>query len=271
MNTNVPVGIFDSGVGGLTVAREIIRQLPDERFVYFGDTARLPYGTKSKSTIVKYSNQVIRFLKTQKVKAIVIACNSASAYALEEVEKEIDIPIIGVIKAGAIMSTQATKNGRIGIIGTEATVNTGVYSALIKAEHPEFEVFSKACPLLVSLVEEGWLQDSVTYEIASRYLKELKEKQIDTLILGCTHYPLIRKVIGQIMGPEVRLINPAYETAVELKQLLESQGLAYDPGKPSKEPKYEYYVSDAETKFSEFAATILPDAHTTKQISIEEY
>lgn len=271
MNVNAPIGIFDSGVGGLTVAREIIRQIPDERFVYFGDTARVPYGSKSRSTILKYSNQIIRFLKTQEVKAIVIACNTASAYVLDEVEKEIDIPIIGVIKSGALMAMEATLNGRIGIIGTEGTVNTGIYSTLIKAERPEIKVFSKACPLLVPLVEEGLLQDSVTYEIASRYLQEFKEKQIDTLILGCTHYPLIRSTIGKIMGPEVTLVNPAYETAIELRRLLEKKGLSYDSSRLCEGAKYEYYVSDAESKFSKFAETILPDAHTTKQINIEEY
>ena len=165
---NSPVGVFDSGIGGLTVAREIIRQIPDEPIVYFGDTARLPYGSKSKDTIIRYSRQIIRFLKTQNVKAIVIACNTASAYALETVEKETDVPIIGVVRSGAHMAAQVTRNGRIGVIGTAGTIKSGIYGDTIRQFKPDAEVFGKACPLFVPLVEEGLWHDSVTEEIASR-------------------------------------------------------------------------------------------------------
>lgn len=156
---NAPVGVFDSGVGGLTVAREIMRNLPEENIVYFGDTARVPYGTKSKDTVLRYSRQIIRFLKTQDVKAIVIACNTASAYALEDVEKELDIPIIGVVKPGAKVACEATHNKKIGVIATEATINSGIYSSYITRQDPQIQVIGKACPLFVPLVEEGWLKD----------------------------------------------------------------------------------------------------------------
>ena len=217
---SAPIGIFDSGVGGLTVAREVMRNIPLERIVYFGDTARVPYGSKSKETIVRYSRQIIRFLMTQGVKAIVVACNTASAFALEEVKKEIEIPIIGVVQPGAKVACAATRNKKIGVIGTEGTVRSQIYTKVIQEWDPKIEVIGKACPLFVPLVEEGWLKDPVTDEVAYRYLKEIKEKNIDTLILGCTHYPLLRSTVQKVMGENVTLVNPAYETALELKNLL---------------------------------------------------
>lgn len=271
MDRNAPVGVFDSGVGGLTVAREIIRQMPEERIVYFGDTARLPYGSKSQDTVLRYSRQIIRFLMTKKVKAIVIACNTASAYALETVEKELDIPIIGVIRAGARTAVHATRNGKIGVIGTEGTVSSGIYTDVMKAMRPDIEVTAKACPLFVPLVEEGLFHDSVTDEIASRYLSVLKGRFIDTLVLGCTHYPLIRSTLGRLMGDGVTLVNPAYETAVELKALLEERGLTSDSHMCEGE-KYQFYVSDLAEKFTAFATSILPDqVKETRKIAVWEY
>lgn len=220
-----PIGVFDSGVGGLTVVREIIRNLPNERIVYFGDTARVPYGSKSKDTIIRFSRQIIRFLRTQSVKAIVIACNTASALALDEVEKELDIPIIGVLKPGAKVAAETTKNGKIGVIATESTISSGMYSKFIREQNPDIRVYGKACPLFVPLVEEGWLRDPVTEEVARRYLDELLREGIDSLILGCTHYPLLRSLIGKIAGDSVNLVNPAYETACELRELLKAEGL----------------------------------------------
>ena len=173
---NAPVGVFDSGVGGLTVAREIMRQLPNERIVYFGDTARVPYGSKSRDTVLRYSRQIIRFLRTREVKAIVIACNTATALTLDTVAAESDIPIIGVIHAGAKTAVESTRNGRIGVIGTEATIGSGIYTEVMKKMKPGIQVFGKSCPLFVPLVEEGWLHDPVTDEIASRYLSILKER-----------------------------------------------------------------------------------------------
>lgn len=271
MDCNAPIGVFDSGVGGLTVAREIMRQLPDERIVYFGDTARVPYGSKSKKTIIRYTRQIIRFMLSQGVKAAVIACNTASANALEEVEQDLDIPIIGVIKAGARTAVKATKNGNIGVIGTEATIQSGIYTQVMTSLRPDIKVTGKACPLFVPLVEEGLLHDSVTDEIASRYLSVLKGKYIDTLVLGCTHYPLLRSTLRRLLGEDVTLVNPAYETAIELKQLLEEHGLSRCPGELPGE-KYQFYVSDLAEKFTSFATSILPnEVKKTHLVNIEEY
>ena len=272
MDKNAPIGVFDSGVGGLTVAREIMRQIPNERIVYFGDTARVPYVSKSKDNIIKFSRQIIRFLQTENVKAIVIACNTASALALDEMQQEFELPILGVVKPGAKVAVETTVNKRIGLIGTEANIRSGVYTRYIKSLDDEAKVFEKACPLFVPLVEEGWLHDDITLQVASRYLEELKEKDIDTLIMGCTHYPLIRSTIRKVMGDKVNLVNPAYETAIELKNLLERDNLANKCDVDSPSSMYRFYVSDAEEKFKLFANSILPfDITMTKQINIENY
>ncbi len=271
---NRPIGVFDSGVGGLTVAREIMRQLPNERIVYFGDTARVPYGSKSQETITKFSKQIVRFLQTQGVKAIVVACNSVSACALDELEKDVDIPIVDVVRPGAKTAIGATKNGRIGVIATEATVGSGIYSRYIKNNSPDATVLSKACPLLVPLVEEGLWEDPVTDEIAGRYLAGLIDVGIDTLILGCTHYPIIRSTIGRIMGDGVALVNPAYETARELKELLQEKGLEsrHRPGLGTGTELYKFFVSDAADKFQMFANSILTyGILSAKVINIDEY
>lgn len=271
-HSSAPIGVFDSGVGGLTVAREIMRNLPNERLVYFGDTARVPYGSKSQETVIRYSKQIIRFLQTQHVKAIVIACNTASALALDAIEGELDIPILGVLRPGAKVAAETTKNKRVGVIATESTIRSGMYDRYIKAHDPEITVYGKACPLFVPLVEEGWLKDPVTEEVARRYLKELLEKDIDSLILGCTHYPLIRSLMRKIVGDEVQLVNPAYETALELGRLLAREGLANDGSADGTVEKYQFFVSDAAEKFAEFANSILPyDVKKTKKINIEEY
>lgn len=272
MENNAPIGVFDSGVGGLTVAREIMRQIPNERIVYFGDTARVPYGSKSKDTIIRYSRQIIRFLESEGVKAIVIACNTASAFAIDTVQKEFPMPIIGVIEPGAKVAVETTKNERIGIIGTEGTINSGMYASFIKKQNPNIDVIAKACPLFVPLVEEGMLEDPITDEVAKRYLNSLKDEDIDTLIMGCTHYPLLMKTIAKVMGDRVKLVNPAYETAIELKQLLEKEKLANVCEVDSPTQMYRFYVSDAADKFKNFANSILPfDIKTTEQINIEQY
>jgi len=273
MNTdsNAPVGVFDSGVGGLTVAREIMRNLPSEKIVYFGDTARVPYGSKSKETIIRFSRQIVHFLKEQQVKAIVIACNTASAFALSELREETDIPVIGVIEAGARIASEKTVNKRVGVIGTEGTIQSGIHERFLKQIDPEVTVYGKACPLFCPLVEEGWLHDRITEEVARRYLKELQEKQIDTLILGCTHYPLIRSTIGKVMGDGVTLVNPAYETALALRTLLDELGLLRRADVQEEFP-YRFFVSDLAEKFTEFANSILPyDVSATQKIDIERY
>ena len=272
IDPTAPIGIFDSGVGGLTVAREIMRQIPNERLVYFGDTARVPYGNKSKETITKYSKQIIRFLKTQNVKAIVVACNTASAYALDEIEKELDIPIIGVVKPGAKVAAEATRNKKVGVIATAGTIQSRIYAEYIESIDKEIRVTGKACPLFVPLVEEGLLEDPVTDEIATRYLNELKDLDIDTLILGCTHYPLIRSTLGRIMGEKVTLVNPAYETAVELRSLLEREGLLNPSTNRLGTNQYQFFVSDGADKFKAFANSIIKyGILSAKVIHIEEY
>lgn len=271
---NAPIGVFDSGVGGLTVVREIMRQIPNEKIIYFGDTARVPYGSKSKETITRYSRQIVRFLESQEVKAIVIACNTASAYALSELEKEVDIPIIGVVKPGAKVAAEATKNGKIGVIATEGTISSGIYSSYIKEIKKDAKVIGKACPLFVPLVEEGLWEDPVTDEIARRYLTEFtqQDKDIDTLILGCTHYPLIRSTLGRIAGENVTLVNPAYETARELKELLAAKDLLNDKELGLGDNRYQFYVSDKADKFQNFANSIIKyGILSAKVVNIEEY
>ena len=268
---SAPVGVFDSGVGGLTVAREIMRQLPNENIVYFGDTARVPYGSKSKDNIIRYSRQIINFLKTKNVKAIVIACNTASALALDVVREEIDIPIIGVVEPGARAALEVTQTKKIGVIGTEATIRSAMYEKIIQGRDPEAAVIGKACPLFVPLVEEGFAKHKVTEEIIDYYLASLLETDIDSLILGCTHYPLLRSRIREYVGNRITLVNPAYETAMDLKKMLEERNME-NTGEGQEHAFYSFYVSDAADKFKQFANSILPyDIETTKQINIEEY
>lgn len=268
---NAPVGVFDSGVGGLTVAREIMRQLPNEHIVYFGDTARVPYGSKSKDNIIRYSRQIIRFLRTQGVKAIVIACNTASALALDIVRQETDIPVIGVVVPGARAAVHTTANRKIGVIGTEATIRSEMYTKIMQQMDGDVSVIGKACPLFVPLVEEGFARHHVTDEIIDFYLRTIRDSDIDTLILGCTHYPLLRSRIRAYMGEQVHIVNPAYETAMDLKKLLDLHHMANDAIR-EEHATYSFYVSDAADKFKQFANSILPyDIETTKQINIEEY
>ena len=222
---NASIGVFDSGVGGLTVVRELMRQLPSENVIYFGDTARVPYGSKSKNTILKFSRQIVRFLRTKNVKAIVVACNTASALALEDMRDEIDIPVIGVVRPGAKMAVEKTKTKHVGVIGTEATIKSGIYTDYIRQLDEEVTVIGKACPLFCPLVEEGLLEDRITDDMIDRYLSEIKPYNVDSLVLGCTHYPLLFNPIKRYMGDGVTLINPAYETAKELKQILDEKGL----------------------------------------------
>lgn len=272
LTKDAPIGVFDSGVGGLTVVREIMRQIPNEKIIYFGDTARVPYGSKSKDTVTRFSRQIVRFLQTHNVKTIVIACNTASAYALEDLEREIDIPVIGVVKPGAKVASEVTRNGKIGVIATEATIGSKIYSQYITEINKDVTIFGKACPLFVPLVEEGLWQDPVTDEIARRYLAELIDIDIDTLILGCTHYPLIRSTVAKIMGEDVTLVNPAYETARELKKLLKEKGLLNEKQPALGENQYRFFVSDGAEKFKRFANSIIKyGILSAKTINIEEY
>ncbi|HHX55675.1 MAG TPA: glutamate racemase [Clostridiales bacterium] len=268
MDSAKPIGVFDSGVGGLTVVDEIMQQLPGERIIYFGDTARVPYGNKSKKSILKYSKQIVNFLMTKNVKAIVIACNTASAFALDEIASQVTIPIIGVVKPGARTAAAVTKNNNIGVIGTNGTINSGMYQRYLNIRNPEVNVFGKACPLFVPLVEEGWVNDSITKDVASKYLKEFSNYNIDTLVLGCTHYPLLREIIALELGKEVELVNPAYETAKTLNNVLENKNIK----SKTLNGKHEFYVSDGVDKFNNFADGILPHyLKEAKEINIDEY
>lgn len=214
------IGIFDSGIGGLTVLEEIISILPNENIIYLGDTARVPYGTRSRATIARYFTEAMDFFSRFGIKVLVAACNTVSANALDELKDDLDFPAIGVIHAPSRAAVSVTKNKRIGVIGTEATVNSGAYKRAIKQIDADIEVYSKACPLLVPLVEEGWLEGSITQGIVDTYLSELVNEQVDTLILGCTHYPLLKKCISKCMGSEVILVDSGAPVVNELKEYL---------------------------------------------------
>lgn len=264
-----PIGVFDSGIGGLTVVKEIMEQLPNENIVYFGDTARVPYGSKSKETVTKYSTQCINFLLEKKVKAIVIACNTASASSLDIVKQSFDIPFVGVVEPGAIAACEMTKSNKIGIIGTEGTVSSGAYEKEINIINNDVKMVLKACPLFVPIAEEGWQDTEIARLTATEYLSELKGKGIDALVLACTHYPLLEKTIKQIMGEDIKLVNPAFETAKALKGMLQEMNLQ---NKANKNAVYEFYVSDNPVKFKKIGENFLskPVAYVQK-IDIEKY
>ena len=259
-----PIGVFDSGIGGLTVVKQLTREMPSEDIIYFGDTARVPYGTKSPSTIKKFSIENVLFLLKHNVKLIIIACNTSSAIGLPFLSKYFSVPIIGVIKPGAKAAIRSTRNGCVGVIATTATVMSGAYEKEIKALNPRIKVYSKNCPLFVPLVEEGWAGDGIVDIAARKDLTGLKGKRIDTLILGCTHYPLLKPAIQRIMGKAVKLVDSAEETAREAKNLLEECGLEY-PGRRAGRCKF--YVSDAPDKFLTVAKRFLgKDVKTAEQV-----
>jgi glutamate racemase len=247
VNASQPIGVFDSGIGGLTVAREIMRQLPHESSIYFGDTARVPYGPKSPDTVIRYSREITSFLKAQGVKAVVVACNTATAHALPTLRAENDLPIIGVIEPGSRAAARVTKAGNIGVIGTQGTINSRAYEKAIAAELPTANIIARACPLFVPLVEEGWLETDATNLIAREYLGSFVDANVDTLVLGCTHYPLLKRAIGEVVGRTVRLIDSAEETAAETAATLKEAGLARVNGDES--PTYRFIASDAPDQF----------------------
>ncbi len=264
-----PIGVFDSGVGGLTVLREITRQLPGENTIYLGDTARVPYGIKSRETVVRYSIEVARFLTKLDIKLLVVACNTASAYALPELKKRLRVPVIGVIEPGARAALRATRTKRIGIIGTQGTIRSNSYVDEINrlsgdetkevAERGEkhfdryFEIktgkmviFTKACPLFVPLAEEGWTSNDVARLTVEHYLKGLNDENIDTLVLGCTHYPILKETISSVMGKGVALIDSAESTAIEVKRVLNEKGIGNDTGSPA---AHRFFVTDSPERF----------------------
>jgi glutamate racemase len=242
---SAPIGVFDSGLGGLTVAHAIMRQLPAESIVYFGDTARVPYGPKSPDTVRRYSHEIAAYLLEQGVKAIVVACNTATAHALPMLKRELDVPVIGVVQPGARAAVRASGTGRIGVIATAGTIKSGAYVRAIEAEAPEARVTALACPLFVPLVEEGWTDHAATWAIAREYLAPFMHDEVDTLVLGCTHYPLLKPLISEIVGPGVRLIDSAEETAVDTCRMLVEHSL----GAPSGDGRYRFVASDDREQF----------------------
>ena len=245
-DNSAPIGVFDSGIGGLTVARELMRQLPHESIIYFGDTARVPYGPKSPETVVRYSREITSFLRDQGVKALVVACNTATAHALPTLREEYDLPIIGVIEPGSRAAARATRSGSVGVIGTQGTISSHAYEKAISADLPTARIVARACPLFVPLVEEGWLESDATSLIAHEYLSDFVDAKIDTLVLGCTHYPLLKRVIGETVGRQVRLIDSAEETAAETAVTLRERGLERSD---SANPVYRFIASDVPEQF----------------------
>lgn len=249
-----PIGVFDSGIGGLTVVKRLASTLPNENIIYFGDTARVPYGSKSNSTVIEYSIQNTKFLLGKNVKAVIVACNTASSIAIPDLNKMFDIPIIGMIEPGSKMALNKSHNKKIGVIGTRATISNLAYSKEIKKMNEKAEVFEKPCPLFVPLAEEGWIKHQATYEIAEEYLKELRGDDIDTLVLGCTHYPILSEVIQKVIGPKVSLIDSGVASSELIKLELEKFDLLSDSNDNAGQ---EYYVSDIPAKFKEVAELFL--------------
>ncbi|MBN2460647.1 MAG: glutamate racemase [Candidatus Cloacimonetes bacterium] len=259
-----PIGIFDSGIGGLTVYQEIRQQFPHEDIIYFGDTARVPYGPKSSRTVIAYSVQNARFLLQNGAKIIVIACNTSSAVALDHLHEILQVPVMGVIEPGARAAADRTKNGLIGVIGTSGTIKSEAYPKAIARIDPALQVFSQACPLLVPLVEEGWNSHSVTRTIITEYLEPLLKENIDTLVLGCTHYPILKPQIGEVLGDDINMVDSAQSLADELRKILPEPAVQ---GRGTED----FFVSDDEERFSLIASHILKrEIKTLRKVTLGE-
>jgi len=249
------IGIFDSGLGGISVVRALMNLLPHEHLIYFGDTARVPYGSKSRETVIRFSHQISSFLVEKKVKMIVVACNTASAVALRSLQENFNLPVVGVIEPGSRAAVNHAKHRRIGVIGTAATIRSGAYGSAIRNLDPEMDVVDQPCPLLVPLVEEDWPHDDVVQSVLENYLHIFKQNKPDSLILGCTHYPYLKKAIQQVLGEEVRLVDSGEETAAEVQKVLHNLNLinleAGDPG------RHKFFVSDFPQQFEETASRFL--------------
>ena len=257
-DASAPIGVFDSGIGGLTVVRELMRQLPDEDIIYFGDTARVPYGPKSPETVTRYSHEITSFLQDQGVKNVVVACNTATAHAVESLREHFDLPITGVIEPGARAALRASGARRIGVVGTLGTVTSGAYERAIHALEEDVYVIARACPLFVPFVEEGW-QDHPAIDLVARdYLTPLRDTGIDTLVLGCTHYPLLKSVIARAIGPDIRMIDSAEETAGEVARVLADRGLRHPPRDDA--PTHRFIASDVPEQFRNVGKRFLGSA-----------
>ena len=251
-----PIGVFDSGLGGLTAVRELYRVLPGESVIYFGDTARLPYGSKSSETVTHFSLEIAAFLLRQNVKCLLVACNTASSHALETLTRRLDVPVVGVIEPAARVAVAASPRGRIGVIGTYGTVGSGAYPAAIARAAPGASVVSRACPLFVPLIEEGWIDHPVTRQVAEEYLLEMQGGSLESMILGCTHYPLIAPLIAGLMGPAVTLVDSGAEAARSVATMLREGGLLAPPG----EVRHRFYLSDEPRNFTRIAEGFLGGA-----------
>lgn len=254
MSDRRPIGVFDSGVGGLTVVGELKRILPGERIIYFGDTARVPYGTKSKETVTRFSVENTEFLMKHDVKMVIVACNTASSLALEFLKRCFRVPIVGVIEPGARAAAKVTRNNRVGVIGTQATISSGSYGRAIRKVSPRIKLFAQSCPLFVPLVEEGWTGKAVTAEVASIYLSGLRKSGVDTLIMGCTHYPLLRGVIRRALGKRAALVDSAREVAAEARDILDAAGLL---NTSARRPADTFYASDEPARFARIGRRFL--------------
>lgn len=266
-----PIGVFDSGIGGLTVVKELNRLLPNEKIIYFGDTARVPYGNKSRETVIDYSLQIAYFLMKKKIKILIVACNTASSVSLPTLRRHFHIPIIGVIEPGAKAAIEYSASKEVGVIGTIGTVSSNSYKKALKRIANKVKVHSKACPLFVQLAEDGWTHNHIAKAVADEYLKNLKRHSIDTLILGCTHYPLMKKVIQESIGKKVKLVDSGIETAKESKRILEKKKLL-NMHKLGEREHSIFYVSDFPHKFKELSERFLGKElryiHKTKLYSI---
>jgi len=254
MDRTNPIGFFDSGIGGLTVVKAVSQLLPYENIVYFGDTARVPYGSKSNDTVVEYSLQAANFLLRKNIKLLVVACNTASSVALKDLKRFLTIPVIGMIEPGSKLALRESRNGKIGIIGTNATINNKAYSNEIRKLNPKIKVYEKACPLFVPIAEEGWINHKATELIAKEYLNELKIKKIDSLVLGCTHYPILKDVIQKVVGKGVKLVDSGTPAARLVEEYLNGRGLRNISNQIGKK---EFYVSDIPSKFRDIAERFL--------------
>ncbi|HEX6941161.1 MAG TPA: glutamate racemase [Longimicrobiales bacterium] len=263
-----PIGVFDSGIGGLTVVRELWRQLPGESVVYFGDTARVPYGPKSPDTVRRYAREAVAFLHSRGVKLIVVACNTATAHAIDALAREAPVPVVGVIQPGARAAVAATRSGRIGVIGTAGTIASGAYDREVRRLLPSACVFAQACPLFVPIVEEGWFDHPATHLIAEEYLRPLHDVDIDVLILGCTHYPLLAPALQRTLGPSIRLVDSAEETVADVRRLLAERALL----RGSPPPRHTFAVSDSPQHFRDTARHFLGRSlDHVEQVNVDGY
>ena len=263
MTAAAPIGVFDSGIGGLTVAHALIRQLPNESIIYFGDTARVPYGPKSPETVRRYSREITNYLAEEGIKALVIACNTATAHALPVLRVDLSMPVVGVIQPGARAAVRATRRGHIGVIGTAGTIKSGAYERAIRELDPSLRITVRACPLFVPLVEEGWTENEATRMIAREYLEPLLREEVDTLVLGCTHYPLLKPLLADVLGPQVTLIDSAEETAIETASVLREQGLETAV---QSSPRYRFIASDDPLMFLQLGQRFLGGAIESVEI-----